>query len=165
MSVGNPQHAALRLDSQICFPLYAASRLVTRAYQPFLEPLGITYPQYIVMLVLWEDAPCTVSHIGARVLLNTNTVTPLLKRLEQLGLLERERRKSDERVVEIRLTQAGQALKAQCACIPAQLVKSTQFPLEKAAALKQLLDELVLTLGQEAAQEPASESVVVPGGE
>lgn len=148
LNTSNPQDAALRLDSQICFPLYAASRLVTRAYQPFLEPLGITYPQYIVMLVLWEDAPCTVSHIGARVLLNTNTVTPLLKRLEQLGLLERERRKSDERVVEIRLTHAGQALKAQCACIPTQLVKSTQFPLEKAHALKQLLDDLVLTLGQ-----------------
>lgn len=149
MSVPHPHDAALQLDRQICFPLYAASRLLTRAYQPFLEPLGITYPQYIVLLVVWEDAPCTVSHIGQRVLLNTNTVTPLLKRLEQLGLVERQRSKTDERVVEIRLTAAGQALKARCACIPALLVASTQFPAEKAAQLKQLLDELVATLGEE----------------
>ena len=71
----------LRLDRQLCFPLYAASRLVTRLYQPLLEPLGLTYPQYIVLMILWEDAPCTVSHIVERAMLNTNTLTPLLKRL------------------------------------------------------------------------------------
>ncbi len=137
---------ALSLDRQICFPLYAASRLLTRVYQPILGPLGITYPQYIVLLVLWEVAPCTVSQVGERVLLNTNTITPLLKRLEQLGLVERLRRTTDERVVEVHLTAAGLGLKAHCNCFPSRLLESTQFPLEKAAALKQLLDELVLTL-------------------
>jgi hypothetical protein len=81
----------LRLDLQLCFRLYAASRLITRLYQPLLEPMGITYPQYIVLMILWEDAPCSVLHIGDRALLNTNTLPPLLKRLEQQGLVLRLR--------------------------------------------------------------------------
>lgn len=137
----------LRLDRQVCFPLYAASRLLTRAYQPFLEPLGITYPQYIVLMILWEDAPCTVSHIGQRALLNTNTLTPLLKRLEQLGFVQRQRRASDERVVEISLTQAGKELKSRCACIPSELAQASRFPPEKTAALQQLLQEFLRILG------------------
>jgi DNA-binding MarR family transcriptional regulator len=145
----------LRLDRQVCFPLYAASRLLTRAYQPFLEPLGITYPQYIVLMILWEDAPCSVSHIVERALLNTNTLTPLLKRLEQLGFVQRQRRAADERVVEISLTAAGQALKSRCSCIPFGMFQATRFAPEKAVALKQLLEELLHTLGQL----PASDDV------
>ncbi|MDP1757596.1 MAG: MarR family transcriptional regulator, partial [Pseudohongiella sp.] len=79
----------LLLQNQLCFPLYAASRLVTRLYQPMLEPLGLTYPQYIVLLILWEDGPSTVSHIGKRAQLAPNTLTPLLKRHEALALLTR----------------------------------------------------------------------------
>jgi len=81
----------LLLERQLCFSLYAASRLLTRRYQPLLEPLGLTYPQYLVMLILWQDSPCGVGHIGARALLNTNTLTPLLKRLEQQGYVDRRR--------------------------------------------------------------------------
>ena len=137
----------LRLDRQVCFPIYAASRLVTRRYQPLLEPFGITYPQYIVLMILWEDAPCTVSHVVERALLNTNTLTPLLKRLEQLGYVTRQRSTRDERIVEIDLTETGRALHSQCACVPVELMKSTPFPVEKLVALKGLLDELIVRLG------------------
>lgn len=143
-----PAEELQRLDRQLCFPLYAASRLVTRLYQPMLDPLGLTYPQYIVLMILWEDAPCPVSHIGKRALLNTNTLTPLLKRLEQLGYVQRQRSKADERIVEISLTDTGSALKQQCACIPAELVQTLGMPLEKLATLKVLVDELVGHLQQ-----------------
>lgn len=144
----------LRLENQLCFPLYATSRLVTRLYQPLLEPLGLTYPQYIVLMILWEDAPCPVSQISQRALLNTNTLTPLLKRLEQLGFIQRQRRASDERVVEISLTPAGAELKARCACVPLEMMTKVNFPLDKAAALKTLLDEfLVDLLGQTPAED------------
>jgi len=138
--------SALRLNQQICFPLYAASRLVTRLYQPLLEPFGLTYPQYIVLMILWEDGPSAIGHIGARALLNTNTLTPLLKRLEQTGLIERKRRQDDERVVEIALTGAGKAMEERCACVPERLVARSHFPADKALALKALLDEMVETL-------------------
>ncbi|MCK9988553.1 MAG: MarR family transcriptional regulator, organic hydroperoxide resistance regulator [Azoarcus sp.] len=133
----------LRLDVQLCFRLYAASRLITRLYQPLLEPLGLTYPQYTVLMILWEAAPCPVSHIGVRALLNTNTLTPLLKRLEQQGYVRRQRSHEDERVVEIHLTKAGNALRSRCASIPAELADMTHFPLKKAEALTTLLDELL----------------------
>ncbi|MDO9520336.1 MAG: MarR family transcriptional regulator [Pseudohongiella sp.] len=133
----------LRLDNQLCFPLYAASRLVTRLYQPLLEPLGLTYPQYIVLLILWEDAPCTVSHIGQRAQLATNTLTPLLKRLELMDVIERTRATDDERVVNITLTRKGKSLKVKCACIPEQLFRRAGYPLEQSIALKQQLDALL----------------------
>ncbi len=139
----------LLLDRQLCFRLYATSRLVTRLYQPVLEPLGLTYPQYIVLMILWESAPCPVSHIGERALLNTNTLTPLLKRLEQLGYVRRQRQIGDERVVEISLTEAGSALKSRCSCIPKELSKMADFPLDKVEALKGLLDELLRGLREQ----------------
>lgn len=138
---------SLRLDRQICFPLYAASRLLTRAYQRFLEPLGLTYPQYVVLMILWEDAPCTVSHVGKRALLNSNTVTPVLKRLEQLGYVQRHRRASDERAVVINLTGAGSELKSLCNDIPYHLSQAIDLPAEKALEFKKLLEELIQTLG------------------
>ncbi len=136
----------LALDRQLCFPLYAASRLVTRLYQPLLQPLGLTYPQYVVLLILWEDAPCAVSHIGARALLNSNTLTPLLKRLEQSGWITRTRSCEDERVVRIGLTPQGLALKGQCACIPESLVTAVGYPMADLIALKGLMDNLVAHL-------------------
>lgn len=139
----------LLLDRQLCFRLYATSRLVTRLYQPVLDPLGLTYPQYIVLMILWEDAPCPVSHIGERALLNTNTLTPLLKRLEQLGYVRRQRQMGDERVVEISLTEAGAALKSRCVYIPMELFKMANFPLDKVEALKGLLDELLRGLREQ----------------
>lgn len=136
----------LHLDQQLCFPLYVASRLITRLYQPLLEPLGLTYPQYVVLLILWQDAPCSVSHIGERALLNSNTLTPLLKRLEHSGYVCRRRSAADERVVEISLTKAGTKLKARCACVPDSLSTAVNYPPEKAIALKRSLDELICTL-------------------
>jgi DNA-binding MarR family transcriptional regulator len=145
----------LRLDVQLCFRLYAASRLITRLYQPLLEPLGLTYPQYIVLMILWEDGACPVSHIGERALLNTNTLTPLLKRLEQQGLVQRRRRHEDERIVEIHLTEAGRALRSRCACVPAELAATTHFPQPKAEALARMLDQLLEALREDAPGQPS----------
>lgn len=138
---------SLRLDRQLCFPLYAASRMMTRVYQPLLEPLGLTYPQYIVLLILWEDAPCSVSDIGDRSMLNSNTLTPLLKRLEKLGFVRRTRSTADERVVEVTLTEAGVALKQRCICIPERLSKAVSYPESDANLLRKQLDQLILSLG------------------
>ena len=138
------QASLLRLDSQLCFSLYAASRLMTRAYQPLLEPLGLTYPQYVVLLVLWEDAPCSVSQVGQRVMLNSNTLTPLLKRLEQLGYVTRARNADDERVVEVALTTAGRKLRSKCACIPQKLLEGVPADsLDELLQLKGSLDRLI----------------------
>lgn len=147
----------LRLDQQICFPLYAASRLVTRLYQPLLEPLGLTYPQYIVLMILWEESPCSVSRIGERALLASNTLTPLLKRLEQQGLVARRRAAHDERVVTIALTDAGQALRSECACVPLQLFAQIGYPVEEALRLKSQLDALLARLSTAAATLPPAE--------
>lgn len=133
----------LLLDNQLCFALYATSRQVTRLYQPLLEPLGLTYPQYIVLLIVWEDAPCPVSHIGKRAQLATNTLTPLLKRLELLGFLERRRGEQDERVVNIVLTAKGRALRTKCASIPEQLFVCTGYPLQDGIQLKKQLDHFL----------------------
>jgi DNA-binding MarR family transcriptional regulator len=110
----------LRLDRQLCFALYAASRAMTRAYGPVLEPLGLTYPQYLVMLVLWETDDRTVGELGDRLGLDSGTLTPLLKRLEQRELIGRSRDPADERVVRIRLTDAGRALRDQATPRPAR---------------------------------------------
>jgi DNA-binding MarR family transcriptional regulator len=144
---------ALLLENQVCFPLYAASRLVTRLYQPLLDPLGLTYPQYVVLMILWEDAPCAVSHVGDRALLNTNTLTPLLKRLQQLGYVTRTRRSDDERVIEINLTKSGLALKKQCACVPQRLAESIAYPVQKAFELKRSLEALIQALQQSQVRE------------
>lgn len=138
-----PPADLLQLDQQICFPLYAASRLVTRLYQPLLEPLGLTYPQYIVLMILWEESPCSVSRIGERALLASNTLTPLLKRLEQQGLVARRRAAHDERVVTIALTEAGKALRGDCACVPLKLFEQIGYPVEDALQLKAHLDTLL----------------------
>lgn len=114
----------LKLENQICFPVYAASRLITRQYQPLLEELGITYPQYLVLMVLWEDDGITVNEIAQKLILNTNTITPLLKRLEAQGLLDRKRSGEDERKVIVSLTERGRKMQDTAAGIPARLVES-----------------------------------------
>ena len=116
----------LKLSNQICFPLYAASRLVTRQYQPYLEKLGITYPQYLVLMVLWETDGISVYEITRKLVLNTNTVTPLLKRMETTGLLTRNRSLQDERKVLVNLTQRGKELRLAASEIPQQLMSSLQ---------------------------------------
>lgn len=103
-------HEAMKLSSQLCFPLYAAARNVTGLYTPMLKELGLTYTQYIVMLVLWEKDGISVTEIGERLMLDNGTLSPLLKKLEQAGYIERRRSRKDDRVVEITLTEAGKAL-------------------------------------------------------
>jgi MarR family transcriptional regulator, organic hydroperoxide resistance regulator len=112
---------ALRLDRQICFLLYGTSRAVTQLYRPLLAPLGITYPQYLVLLVLWEEGKVSVGRLCERLYLDSGTLTPLLKRLEAAGLVRRQRSTADERVVEIDLTHAGKQLKRSAARVPQAL--------------------------------------------
>ena len=125
----------LLLENQICFPFYAASRLITRLYQPLLEKLDITYPQYLVLLALWEQDGVPVQVLSELLILKTNTLSPLLKRLESRGLITREREKEDERVVRIRLTDSGRSLREDAAEIPECLVKEIDYPEEEVGEL------------------------------
>ncbi|WP_249672561.1 MarR family winged helix-turn-helix transcriptional regulator [Pseudomonas abieticivorans] len=138
----------LRLDNQLCFKLYAASRAVTRGYKPMLDALGLTYPQYLVMLVLWEwrDEPLqqpTVKALGQRLSLDSGTLTPLLKRLQQLALVERARAVADEREVHVSVTAKGLALRAQVAPLRERLICDSGVDLDRAQALAQGLDALL----------------------
>lgn len=118
------KYEQLKLENQLCFPLYAASRLMTRLYQPHLEKLGLTYPQYLVLMVLWENKILSVSEISKKLILNTNTLTPLLKRLEKLEFVKRNRSKEDERKVIVELTKKGEELKQEAISIPSCLLES-----------------------------------------
>ncbi len=136
----------LKLSNQLCFPVYAASRLITREYQPYLDKLGITYPQYLVLLVLWETDGITVNDISSKLILNTNTLTPLLKRMEAMGLLNRSRSRSDERKVVIALTPKGKQLRIDAQSIPLELanrLKSSNLTIEELIVLKDNLNELI----------------------
>ncbi len=130
---------APRLDEQLCFALYSASRAVTAAYRPLLDELELTYPQYLVLLVLWEEEPCTVSHLGDRLHLDSGTLSPLLKRLESAGLVRRRRSTTDERRVDISLTPEGRALEERAACIPDRLLGSEDSAAADLAALREAL--------------------------
>lgn len=129
----------LLLDNQLCFPLYAASRLITRLYHPLLEKLDITYPQYLILLVLWEEEGQTIHSIGKKLLLETNTLTPLLKRMESKGIIKRTRSQEDERKVVISLTSAGRKKREEAACIPIELMKSISetYPVENMVSLRE----------------------------
>lgn len=125
----------LALDKQLCFALYSASHAMTRAYQPLLAPLGLTYPQYLVMLVLWEQDGLAVGQVGERLKLDSATLTPLLKRLEAAGHLQRLRDTTDERRLRLQLTPKGRALRAQAAHIPEQLAAGAGCGLDELADL------------------------------
>jgi len=138
----------LKLKNQLCFPLYAASRLIIRAYQADLDVLGITYPQYLVLMVLWEQDELNVNDIAEKLILNTNTVTPLLKRMEGLNLLIREASKTDQRKVLIRLTKKGQEMQIKAAEIPFRLlnklnIKAGSTQIAEALDLKNRLYNLI----------------------
>lgn len=137
----------LKLSNQICFPIYAASRLITREYQPHLEVLGITYPQYLVLMVLWEEDGITVNDIAGKLILNTNTVTPLLKRMEAMEIITRKRYDRDERKVLISLTEKGKAMREQAADIPLQLMGALQSSVINLDELMVLRDHLNLLIG------------------
>lgn len=136
----------LKLENQLCFPVYAASRLITREYQPLLDKLSITYPQYLVLMVLWENNHLPVNDIAKKLVLNTNTITPLLKRMEQQGLIKRERSEKDERKVIVHLSKQGVALQEEAARIPEELVKrlsDSNLKLDDLAKLKENLNLLI----------------------
>jgi DNA-binding MarR family transcriptional regulator len=137
---------ALRLDSQLCFAVYAAAHAFNATYKPLLEPLGLTYPQYLVMLVLWQEDGVTVSGIGDRLGLDSGTLTPLLKRLEAAGLVSRIRDKADERQVRITLTAAGKALKQKAKGIPQALLCAADLSLGELGALRSKLEGLAANL-------------------
>lgn len=132
----------LLLDNQLCFALYAASLAMTRSYQPLLAELGLTYPQYLALLALWERDGVTVSELGERLGLDSGTLTPLLKRLQALGLLARARDAADERRVRIHLSPAGLALRARAAPIPDQMLARSGLAAPEAHALAEKLHAL-----------------------
>jgi DNA-binding MarR family transcriptional regulator len=136
----------LRLDNQLCFALYASSRAITAVYRPFLDPLGLTYPQYLVMLVLWETDRQSVRGLGGKLLLDSGTLTPLLKRLEKQGLVRRSRDAADERVVLVSLTAAGKKLKAHAKEVPKNIACAVGFPRDRAIRLRSELREILSKL-------------------
>ncbi len=139
-------HEAMKLANQLCFPLYAAARNVTSLYTPWLKPLGLTYTQYIVFLVLWEKDGVSVTEIGERLMLDNGTLSPLLKKMEQAGFVERHRCRKDDRIVEITLTEAGRALQEKAKDIPGHVAGCIDLPAEKARTRYSLLYELLENL-------------------
>ncbi len=132
----------LLLDNQICFAVHSTAHAFAQAYKPLLKALNLTYPQYLVMLVLWERDDLSVSDIGQRLFLDSGTLTPLLKRLEALGYVERKRDTADERVVRITLSAAGRGLKTQALCVPPALLAATHLDLTGLQALNRQVRQL-----------------------
>ena len=147
--------AALSLDRHLCFALYSASRAMTAAYRPILTELNLTYPQYLVLLALWEEGRATVGRLGERLQLDSGTLSPLLKRLEANGFIRRERSRADERLVEITLTPAGRRLERQAQCIPEQLFSSTGMTEREAADLRDAVRHLTDALNASVRKESA----------
>jgi len=140
------EYEQLKLSNQVCFPIYAASRLIIREYQPLLDKLGITYPQYLVLMVLWENDNVPVSEITQKLILNTNTVTPLLKRMQAQELITRTRSTKDERQVTISLTDKGKQLRIQAAEIPLKLLETLdkgQLDVNELIGLREKLNLLI----------------------
>ncbi len=137
----------LSLDNQLCFSLYAAAHAIKKAYRPLLDELGLTYPQYLVLIVLWKTDSLKVSDIGSQLSLDSGTLTPVLKRLEVAGLVTRMRRAHDEREVEISLTPAGRALRESAVGVRCRIVKQLGMDEAEIAALRGELDAVISTLG------------------
>lgn len=139
---------ALSFDKQICFSLYSAANAMVRAYRPLLNTLDLTYLQYIVMMVLWEEQGISVSSLGHKLHLDSGTLTPLLKRLEAKGLLVRKVSEKDERVKCLFLTSEGEKLKASASAIPAKILCQTNLSYEALSELKTQCDSLLCSLGE-----------------
>lgn len=136
----------LSLENQLCFPLYAASKELTRRYKPFLDPLGLTYTQYVTMMALWEEDHVPVKELGRKLYLDSATLTPLLKRLEAHGYVRRERSKQDERSVIISLTEEGHDLRAEALDVPRCMGECIHMDPQEALQLKILLEKLLTSL-------------------
>lgn len=137
------KYDALKLKNQLCFPLYAVSKEVTRLYKPFLDPLGLTYTQYITMMVLWENDNINVKTLGDRLFLDSGTLTPLLKKLEAQGFIRRIRNKDNERSVFITLTDAGWALRERALSVPEQIMGCLKVDPEEAQLLYKILNRIL----------------------
>ena len=146
MQEGN--YDALKLKNQLCFPLYACARETIKLYKPYLDKLGLTYTQYITMMVLWENKQLTVKDLGAQLYLDSGTLTPLLKKLEDKGLVSRKRSTVDERNLIVTITEAGDALKDQAIDIPGEMAKCVNLEPEESLVLYKLLYKLLLTVSQ-----------------
>lgn len=133
----------LKLENQLCFPLYSAAKEVVRRYRPFLDPLGLTYTQYITMMVMWEHKSLSVGRIGELVNLDSGTLTPMLKKMEAAGLVKRCRSKADERELIVSITEKGEQLRAQALDIPAKMGSCTSLTMEEALQLRTLLAKLI----------------------
>lgn len=138
----------LKLDKQLCFSVYVLHREIMQAYRPILNDIGLTYPQYITMMALWEKDDLTVNQLGEILQLDNGTLTPLLKRLESKSYLTRTRSKDDERVVKIQLTEKGHQLKEKASCVPLQILESLQLSVDDMQQLKSLSDKVIQTINQ-----------------
>ena len=134
---------ALRLENQLCFPLYACSREVIKRYRPYLDALGLTYTQYIVLIVIWEEGTVSVRDLGKRLYLDSGTLTPVLKTLEKIGLITRARSQEDERVLLVTITKAGQALREEALTIPKQMAGCVKLTREERETLYRLLYKML----------------------
>lgn len=133
----------LKLDNQLCFPLYACAKEIVRRYKPFLDEIDLTYTQYITMMALWEEKKMTVKELGKRLFLDSGTLTPLLKRLEQKGLVKRERDSEDERVLIVSITEAGEALKEQAVLVPHKMTQCVKLDMDDAKELYRILHKML----------------------
>lgn len=137
------KYEVLKLENQLCFPLYACSKEIVRHYKPFLDELDLTYTQYITLLVLWEHKQMNVKELGSYLYLDSGTLTPVLKKLEQKGLVERARAKEDERVLNVTLTNAGENLRERAVEIPSKVGSCVKMRPEEAEQLYQLLHKML----------------------
>jgi len=153
--VDEPTADPLELDRQVCFALAVASRSVIAFYRPVLEPLGLTHPQYLVMLALWEDSPVRFGDLAARLSLDLATLSPLVRRLEAAGLVTRRRGEADARVVELEPTPAGRALRERAIAVPTRIVERLGVPLERLQALRDDLTALIAAVSAAERREAA----------
>jgi DNA-binding MarR family transcriptional regulator len=137
------KYEALKLSNQLCFPLYACSRETIKLYKPYLDELGLTYTQYITMMVLWEHKAMTVKALGQELYLDSGTLTPLLKKLEEKGLVTRRRSDLDERNLIVTITELGEAMRDQALHIPAEMTKCINLPREDIRELYRMLHQLL----------------------
>lgn len=142
------KYDSLKLGNQLCFPLYACSKEIIKKYKPFLDPLGLTYTQYITLMVLWEDNNITVKALGERLYLDSGTLTPLLKKMEAQGFVTRERSPKDERNVFIKLTEKGMALKEEALSVPERMKSCLALSPEEALSLRGMLDKVLKQLSE-----------------
>lgn len=147
------KYDVLKISNQLCFPLYACSREIIKQYKPFLDKIGITYTQYLVMMVLWENGSVTVKELGDRLYLDSGTLTPLLKKMEAKGLLTRKRSRKDERNLIISLTRSGEKLKDKAVEIPAKIAGCAKISAEEGEYLYRLLYKILGQLSENSEQD------------